>query len=363
MGVKVDQEALVGLLMHALPRVADHFREIRFDIRALVPAWLMSLFVNTFPIETVLRIWDCIITENHTHYTAIPLSILIAFMKVHQEEILKCEDAGELMVFLNRSSTQEYDAQRLIKTAMDLGIKHSELHHIRRKVRETILVDAERRKKARADMLEQRRLQKVSAEAATATSSSDQQSVESGAMGSSTPLGASGVGPSFDESGAVAAFTLREQKEKEERNQRLREISPNYYQNSQKAYQPGAASSSLEGGRNGTSAVPPPIPQGRRVPAVQEMEEFSRCDGEDSETVSRLTTEANKVAMRTSVVVAKGPASPVAPAHQHAGKPRQAESVDGSSGRESPTNSHDESTGTPTTATNSLVVGEDTIPF
>ena len=312
MGVKVDQEALVGLLVHSLPKVAEHFHDIRFDVRALVPAWLMSLFVNTFPIETVLRIWDCLITENHVHYSPIPLSVLIAFLKIHQEEILRCEDAGELMVFLNRASTQEYDSHRLIKTAVDLGIKHSELHHIRRKVRETILVDAEKRKKDRIEMLEKRRLQK---EAQAALPS--QQIPNSPSGGNEATFSS--------DAAAAAAFAIRDQNERDERNKRLKEISPNYYHNSMKSFQ------APEAPKQPVAVSPQPL----RRNNVQEMEEFSRCDGEDTDTVMRLAVEANRVAQRTSVIVAKG--GPPSPSAHPAPKPRQAESVDNdNSGRASP---------------------------
>ncbi|CUI14290.1 Hypothetical protein, putative, partial [Bodo saltans] len=67
-GAKVDQEVVSEIIALELPTLAAHFDDIRFDVRALVPSWLLSMFVNVFPFDTVIRIWDVICT--HADLTA-----------------------------------------------------------------------------------------------------------------------------------------------------------------------------------------------------------------------------------------------------------------------------------------------------
>lgn len=188
-GLKVDQEVIATLLPLHLPKLAAHFQDVGFDVRALVPGWLMSLFVNTFPIDTVLRIWDVLVThpsgtldavllpssahlesgsqnnnsssgstapsasDSKTHFfgkqggappppaspssalSSFPITIILAFLKLEQDLLLSLDDSSEILYTLTQRSAVLFDAEKLIKEALKFRVSPLELHSLRRQNR------------------------------------------------------------------------------------------------------------------------------------------------------------------------------------------------------------------------------------
>ena len=206
MGIKIDQKVFTLLLEETLPRIAAHFDDIRFDVQAIIPAWLMSLFVNTFPVETLMRVWDYMVTERSAHYSTVPITIALAFMKVHTDAILKTKDPGDMMILLNKLAACDYDGARLVKVAHDFELKPSVLHNHRRKTREEILIETEKRRRARErfDAERRARLQNLALQKAAAASPSPSSALGGNdgpsdvAVGTETPArrrGESGLAP------------------------------------------------------------------------------------------------------------------------------------------------------------------------
>ncbi len=166
-GLKVDQEVVQVLLKQNCPRLADHFDKLRFDVRALVPAWLMSLYIGVFPIETTIRIWDYFLTHEPRRVSPIPLAVLIAFLKGCQDELLKIGDAGEVHMLLTLLAQKMFDAGKLIRNTHDLvKIISKDLHSVRRSCRQKIMIDLQlqqRKRLAYQDMIKQRQLDQEAA--------------------------------------------------------------------------------------------------------------------------------------------------------------------------------------------------------
>lgn len=164
LGAKIDQEVVAGLVASELPHLAQHLDEIRFDVRALVPSWLLSLFVNVFPFDTVIRIWDVLCTHadltarsnSGKHFgttggsssrssgggsfgcgsasmrSAFPIAIMIGFLKLHESTLLALDDAGEVMQRISREASTCFDREQLVEAALSVPLSADKLHLLRR---------------------------------------------------------------------------------------------------------------------------------------------------------------------------------------------------------------------------------------
>lgn len=193
LGLKVDQEVFTHLLREHVPRLASHFASIHFDVRALIPAWLMSLFINTFPIETVIRVWDYMFSATPHTPTVVPLSIILVFMKLHQDELLRVYDSSDTMILLAHLSSIEFDGQRIVKAAHELKLTHHTMHALRRQYRAQIVKDQiERRQRQEAyrQRIAKQMEERLLAEQESATRSDGDEPISifdpSGAMSSQT---------------------------------------------------------------------------------------------------------------------------------------------------------------------------------
>jgi hypothetical protein len=186
LGIKVDQEVVSSLLRDLYPKLANHLDAIHFDVRALVPAWVMSLYINTFPIETVIRIWDLLFSQStssgsgggivgsmggvaspYAAASTVLISVLIAFFKIHTDELMKIADSGDVLVFLTQAASMMFDSGRLIKVATDVKLSALTLHQLRRQSRAAVRGENMRRLN---EKLKRQRLREQEQAAAAAAS-------------------------------------------------------------------------------------------------------------------------------------------------------------------------------------------------
>ena len=57
-GVLVDQKVFNALLQQRYPGLSQHFDDIMFNTDLLTFPWLVQMFVNKIPLETLLVVWD-----------------------------------------------------------------------------------------------------------------------------------------------------------------------------------------------------------------------------------------------------------------------------------------------------------------
>ncbi|KAH9598692.1 Rab-GTPase-TBC domain [Trypanosoma melophagium] len=151
-GTKVDQYVLETLVQERLPQLARHFAKLRFEVGTLVSAWIMVLFVNVFPILTVIRVWDCLFAE-HAHpaeHSCVPLAIILAVLKLHQSELLRCNDAGDVVLSLNHSAKRLFDAEKLVRTATEMRLVPTTVQRMRHRARPTVVEEHQKREQRRA---------------------------------------------------------------------------------------------------------------------------------------------------------------------------------------------------------------------
>eukprot|EP01112_Ceratiomyxa_fruticulosa_P008355 TRINITY_DN2165_c0_g1_i3.p1 TRINITY_DN2165_c0_g1~~TRINITY_DN2165_c0_g1_i3.p1 ORF type:complete len:527 (+),score=133.99 TRINITY_DN2165_c0_g1_i3:443-2023(+) len=138
-GLRVDQKVLDVLIEERLPKLHAHFIAHHMELSCFTTAWLLRLFVDVFPIETTLRIWDCFLNEG----SKILFRVALAFLKLNEEGIRSITQAGDLLMFLNQESKRFYDADKLIKTSYGFWmLRRSRINELREKfIQEVLTMD------------------------------------------------------------------------------------------------------------------------------------------------------------------------------------------------------------------------------
>ncbi|XP_030424857.1 growth hormone-regulated TBC protein 1 isoform X5 [Gopherus evgoodei] len=92
MGLKTDQEVLGELVRKKVPAVADLMDRHGVMWTLIVSRWFICLFIDILPVETVLRIWDCIFYEG----SKIIFRVALALIKQHQAFILEATNLPDI---------------------------------------------------------------------------------------------------------------------------------------------------------------------------------------------------------------------------------------------------------------------------
>jgi hypothetical protein len=127
-GLRVDQKVLETLIKERLSKLYAHFARHSIDVSVFTTSWLLRLFVNVFPIETTLRVWDCFLFEG----SKILFRVALAYLKLHDEQLKICTDSGEVMTFLSTECKMCYDADRLIKACASFwALRRKQINELR----------------------------------------------------------------------------------------------------------------------------------------------------------------------------------------------------------------------------------------
>ncbi|XP_010367217.1 growth hormone-regulated TBC protein 1 isoform X1 [Rhinopithecus roxellana] len=92
LGLKTDQEVLGELVRAKLPAVGALMERLGVLWTLVVSRWFICLFVDVLPVETVLRIWDCLFNEG----SKIIFRVALTLIKQHQEFILEATSIPDI---------------------------------------------------------------------------------------------------------------------------------------------------------------------------------------------------------------------------------------------------------------------------
>ncbi|XP_049634094.1 LOW QUALITY PROTEIN: growth hormone-regulated TBC protein 1 [Suncus etruscus] len=92
LGLKTDQEVLGALVKTKLPAVAALMDRHGVSWTLLVSRWLICLFVDVLPVETVLRIWDCLFNEG----SKILFRVALTLIKENQAFLLEASSVPDV---------------------------------------------------------------------------------------------------------------------------------------------------------------------------------------------------------------------------------------------------------------------------
>ncbi|KAG8521149.1 Growth hormone-regulated TBC protein 1, partial [Galemys pyrenaicus] len=92
LGLRTDQEVLGQLVRTKLPAVAALLDGHGVLWALVVSRWFICLFVDTLPVETVLRVWDCLFSEG----SKIIFRVALTLIKQHQASILEASSLPDI---------------------------------------------------------------------------------------------------------------------------------------------------------------------------------------------------------------------------------------------------------------------------
>ncbi|XP_025051899.1 protein ADP-ribosylarginine hydrolase-like protein 1 isoform X3 [Alligator sinensis] len=92
MGLKTDQEVLGELVKMKVPAVAELMDRHGVMWTLVVSRWFICLFIDILPVETVLRIWDCLFYEG----SKILFRVALTLIKQHQASILEATNFPDI---------------------------------------------------------------------------------------------------------------------------------------------------------------------------------------------------------------------------------------------------------------------------
>uniref|UniRef100_A0A8D0GBM2 Growth hormone-regulated TBC protein 1 n=1 Tax=Sphenodon punctatus TaxID=8508 RepID=A0A8D0GBM2_SPHPU len=92
MGLKTDQEVLGELVKTKVPAVAELIDRHGVMWTLVVSRWFICLFIDVLPVETVLRIWDCLFYEG----SKIIFRVALTLIKQHQAFILEATNFPDI---------------------------------------------------------------------------------------------------------------------------------------------------------------------------------------------------------------------------------------------------------------------------
>ncbi|XP_055689479.1 growth hormone-regulated TBC protein 1-A [Lutzomyia longipalpis] len=91
-GLIVDIAVLNELLRVRVPDVHAHIKVIGLPWAVIVTKWFICLFAEVLPIETVLRIWDCLFSEGYKILFRVSLTLVLR----HRDTLMATEDISQL---------------------------------------------------------------------------------------------------------------------------------------------------------------------------------------------------------------------------------------------------------------------------
>ncbi|XP_074048189.1 growth hormone-regulated TBC protein 1 isoform X1 [Macrotis lagotis] len=92
MGLKTDQEVLGELVKMKIPSVANLMEQHNVMWTLVVSRWFICLFIDILPVETVLRIWDCLFYEG----SKVIFRVALTLIKQNQASILEATNFPDI---------------------------------------------------------------------------------------------------------------------------------------------------------------------------------------------------------------------------------------------------------------------------
>jgi len=92
-GLLLDIEAFGELVKIKMPEIAAHVDRVGITWPLIVTKWFICLYAEVLPIETILRVWDCLFYEGNKILFRVALTLL----KIHREKILAAPDLPKMI--------------------------------------------------------------------------------------------------------------------------------------------------------------------------------------------------------------------------------------------------------------------------
>ena len=91
-GLLVDIRVLAVIARQEVPRVAAHIDKLGMPWALLASKWFICLFADVLPVETVLRVWDCLFAEG----SKVLFRVALALLKLNESRLLSRTEFADL---------------------------------------------------------------------------------------------------------------------------------------------------------------------------------------------------------------------------------------------------------------------------
>ncbi|KAL8508887.1 hypothetical protein ACS0TY_016189 [Phlomoides rotata] len=143
---QIDQLVFEDLMRERFPKLVNHLDYLGVEVAWISGPWFLSIFVNTLPWESVLRVWDVILFEGNR---VMLFRTALALMDLYGPAIVTTKDAGDAITLLQTLTGSTFDSSQLVLTACMgfLTITEDRLQELREKHRPAIVAAIEGRAK------------------------------------------------------------------------------------------------------------------------------------------------------------------------------------------------------------------------
>ena len=111
---QVDGLVFEQLLIQLMPPLASHLDDIGVHIPTVVSAWFLIAFVNAFPTETLLRVWDVLLFEKSP---VVLVRVSLALIEIYAKALMETHESGECYMIFQGLAPITFDSTTLIETA------------------------------------------------------------------------------------------------------------------------------------------------------------------------------------------------------------------------------------------------------
>ncbi|XP_068156519.1 growth hormone-regulated TBC protein 1 [Drosophila tropicalis] len=126
-----DLAVFKELVIRRVPAVNRVVENMGLPYAVIATKWFICIFAEVLPVETVLRIWDCVFAEGYK----IVFRAALAMFVTHKNAILECTDIAALANLFRDVMIQDSivtDCHGFINAMFALRLKRSELESLRK---------------------------------------------------------------------------------------------------------------------------------------------------------------------------------------------------------------------------------------
>jgi len=106
---QVDQRVFKELFEEKLPKLSQLFQTLQVELSLLTFNWFLAVFVDIFPVELTLRVWDTFLYEG----SKVLFRYSLAIFKSCEDELLKLKDSGAIYKYFRRIPSRFVNPHRI----------------------------------------------------------------------------------------------------------------------------------------------------------------------------------------------------------------------------------------------------------
>jgi hypothetical protein len=115
LGIVVDQIIMRDLLCEKMTALQAHFDALDVDPTLATCTWFMVMFIDSLPMESVLRIIDCLLWEGRK----VLFRFALAIFRLCESRMIKADDPVTIFILIKEIPKRSYNVERIFKLAFD----------------------------------------------------------------------------------------------------------------------------------------------------------------------------------------------------------------------------------------------------